>query len=98
MTAPSGLFSAAGLDDREPALSLLSLIRALHATDEPSREVGLLRQAVDRAWEGTLNGDTVDVPLPFPQKHFESLMRERSHTPDRFVAALLRERRASRVY
>ena len=100
MTAPAGVFVAAGLPDApDRALSLLTLIRALHATAGPApREVRPLQDAVDRAWAGTLDGAPIELPLPLPRAIFDSLIREPAATPDRFFAALLRDRRASLFY
>ncbi len=99
-TAPEALFEAAGLPPApDRALSVLTLIRAMHQTaDSQPPESERLQSAIEQSGGDGLGGARVLVPLPLPAAVFEAVMRVRPVTADRFLLALLRDRRASWLY
>jgi hypothetical protein len=100
MTAPAAVFDAAGVPaGSNPTLALLALLRALHATSHTTpADVRALQAAVEQAFTAAPGAETVVLPLPLPREHFQAVMREPPPSPDSFLAALIGDSRAARLY
>ncbi|MGH9347344.1 MAG: hypothetical protein ACRD26_08765, partial [Vicinamibacterales bacterium] len=93
---PAAVFRAAGLDDvAEPASSVLTLIRLLHATPAGA-DAARSMTAVEQAPTG---GDAVYVTVPLPLPHSAFLaMLPIGTTVEMLFPALIRDRRAALFY
>lgn len=95
MTAPAGVFAAAGLPaSSDPALSLLTLIRILYDTPQPADDWAFLAQVTGARG----SGGEMELPLPLPAALFEGLLGTAARGPGDFFRALVSDRRAALLY